>query len=433
MGDWKRQTLLIDADNDGGTRPPILVKPSAPRSKYATVYSPPEGIPYGADTELMGSGDELLWEQSVKEAKTFPSLHELEEVNSKLEERKVRLAEKSFAGRYLKTPVFVGKGGFGMVFRAVRQSDSSEVALKIFTIVAGEALNDAQRELEMLLYLKHLGKDTCRRDLICYRAHFAIDLINDTAGTKVLTAMGLSITEPSGEPLSVFYVIETDFLDAKSMRKISFDEKFVGFSPYVNATLFLQIENALAFMHEHKAYHRDLKPDNVLVLNSASAMPSAVVIDVGGGCRIDIPATDDRGCRTPAGTNPYMTPGEWNREQAYKLRQGKTVVQFPEQYSPEQRASADLFALGATMYDWLSFHRRFRSSLTNTKVGGITNADLNGENGRLFYIAKLLTTVQPNQPGPDPAITNDKTVRIGLNSIVRDPTTSTKRPTKRGK
>ena len=67
-------------------------------------------------------------------------------------------------------------------------------------------------------------------------------------------------------------------------------------------SVFLQILDAVEYCHDHGIYHRDLKPDNILINEDGTQIKLA---DFGLSTTSKI--SDSFGCGSP----PYMSPGEY--------------------------------------------------------------------------------------------------------------------------
>ncbi|MBQ7691622.1 MAG: protein kinase [Muribaculaceae bacterium] len=91
------------------------------------------------------------------------------------------------------------------------------------------------------------------------------------------------------------------------------------------------IADAVAFLHEHRVLHMDIKPDNI-VMRSVEGMPDVpMLIDFGISLHFD-----DKGLRTTLSSTSGLTPGYSPLEQSQPLKA----------FDPR----ADVYALGATLF-----------------------------------------------------------------------------------
>src|SRR5258706_6486071 len=98
--------------------------------------------------------------------------------------------------------------------------------------------------------------------------------------------------------------------------------------------LILQVLQALVYLHRHSVIHRDLKPDNILVVNGVSKL-----LDFGLAMRQE----QQTGSGIPSGTLFYMAP---------EVLSGEAVSE-----------SADLYTLGLIAYELLAEHYPYNLKL----------------------------------------------------------------------
>lgn len=114
--------------------------------------------------------------------------------------------------------------------------------------------------------------------------------------------------------------------------------------------------NAVAYAHDQRVLHRDLKPDNVLV----GAFGETVVIDWGLAKDMDDDSTDEVGL--PA---QRSGSGSGSRSGTRSLTVVGSVMGTPAYMPPEQAqgqaidARADVYALGAMLYELLAGERPY--------------------------------------------------------------------------
>ncbi len=127
----------------------------------------------------------------------------------------------------------IGRGGFGTVHKATWRG--AEVAVKRLNTeeLVEEELAFVKREMHTMTRLSY---------------------------SYVVTTMGY--TQVPGQPLSIIM----EFVKGGSLTKLiqqPLDDRFKG-------KLALDCAKGLSFLHSAKIYHRDIKPDNLLVVNRSN-------------------------------------------------------------------------------------------------------------------------------------------------------------------
>lgn len=167
----------------------------------------------------------------------------------------------------------IGQGGMGEVFRAVRQIDGRPVAIKVLgaaLAVVPDYVRRFDREAAAMAQLDHPG---------------------------IVRLLGRGRTGPS-------CWIAMDLIDGVSLRTHAHREKP---APREAARLLAQVAHALAYAHARGVVHRDLKPDNVLVIADGRTK----VLDF-GLAGLDLRVVEGAECLTQSnvamGTANYMAP-----------------------------------------------------------------------------------------------------------------------------
>jgi serine/threonine-protein kinase len=194
----------------------------------------------------------------------------------------------------------IGRGGMGVVYRALQTSLDREVAVKVLRpgeLIFGEAIRRFQKEAKSLARLRH--------------PHIVSVHDVGQAGGNVFYTMDLI----DGEPLDTLI-----------------DNGKVG--PARAVRLLEQVASAIAYTHAHGIIHRDLKPSNILVdrQDNAYVVDFGLARDMGLAGRVSLKLT--RSGRV-IGTPAYMSP-----EQA---RGDSATVGEP----------TDIYSLGAVLYECL--------------------------------------------------------------------------------
>jgi len=204
----------------------------------------------------------------------------------------------------------IGRGGMGVVYRAIDRTLQREVALKVLS-----------PELT--------GNPELRRRLL--REARAAASLNHPAITVVH-----AVEEAEGVTFVAMELVRGEALEAVLTREPPTTARALD--------LALEVAEALAEGHEHSVVHRDLKPGNVMVTDSGHAK----IVDFGLAKHLTDPSGVDSGRETAnltepgkiVGTAAYMAP-----EQA----RGRPV-------DPR----TDIFSFGVLLFEMLSGRRAFQ-------------------------------------------------------------------------
>jgi len=209
----------------------------------------------------------------------------------------------------------LGQGGMGEVYRALDPSDGTVVAIK--TVRA----------------------DRDRPDLL-RRIHKEARLLAEVNNPHVANL--LEINEQDGLPYLVL-----EFVPGRTLAAL-IDEG--GPLPEPAAlTVIADVARALAEAHRRGIVHRDIKPDNILLVRD----PSSVV----RGPEASAGAADD-GLR--AKLSDFGLARHVNQSESLELTQTGTIVGTPLYLAPEQcqgleiSPAADVYAMGATLFTMLA-------------------------------------------------------------------------------
>ncbi len=191
----------------------------------------------------------------------------------------------------------IGRGGMGIVYRALRHSDQNIVAIKM--ILKGDFAMDVDRQ-------RFFGEAEAAARL----DHPNIVPIHETG-------------EFQGRAFFAMSLIEGETLANRLARG--------PIPPRDAAKLMRDLSLAIEFAHEHQVLHRDLKPSNILIDKSGRPF----VADF-GLAKFDHNRVSLTKSGAILGTPSYMSP-----EQAAGAR-------------GEVRASSDVYSLGAILYHMLT-------------------------------------------------------------------------------
>jgi diguanylate cyclase (GGDEF)-like protein len=206
----------------------------------------------------------------------------------------------------------LGKGGMSVVYRALDKEDDREVALKFLNPV------------NTLPYLELVVKFRNEVKVVSKLNHSNIIKFHATG-------------DYNGIPYLVTEVLEGDSL-AGLLKKGS------NFSTNEALTLVGKVAEALHCVHSHNIIHRDVKPSNIFVVNSATGQPEIKLLDFGLAHIMELSDLEKE--HDMSGTFAYMSP-----EATGIIRK-----QLDER--------SDLYSVGVIFYYLLTKRLPFQSSNT---------------------------------------------------------------------
>lgn len=268
----------------------------------------------------------------------------------------------------------VGRGGWGVVERAVDRQLNREVAVKRFTD-AGEVTEEERQRF-----------------------------LREAKVTSQLQHPGIVPVHEMGDRQDAFYVMKlldgmtfSEFIDrqhqdkivGKRLTRFQFGE---ALEPLLQR--FVDVCNAVAYAHERGIIHRDLKPANVMI----GEFGETVVLDWGLAQSDKLPATQG-----------MAKPGESSRcryvdsmgELSATVEPDGTVLGTPAYMSPEQAAgdvsglnrSSDIYSLGVILFSIVNGRHPYHGQTLGQILEQVKNAD-----------SPSLRSVQPLTPSPLEAI-----------------------------
>ncbi|HEX2572739.1 MAG TPA: protein kinase [Polyangia bacterium] len=239
----------------------------------------------------------------------------------------------------------LGRGGMGVVYRAVDERLQRIVALKVLP--------------------PHFAADADRRERF----------LREARNAAAVSHPNIATVHEVGEDQGQIY-IAMEFVEGQTLRhKIDGDLPLAGV-----LGLAVQIARGLARAHEKGVLHRDLKPDNVMVGSDGEVKLldfglAKRVLDAGesprgaqGGDGEEVPQrTPMDGGATVIRPGPRAMAGSWSGADGSVTNAG-LIMGTPGYMSPEQALGnevdhrADIFSLGVVLYEMVAGDRPFAGS-----------------------------------------------------------------------
>jgi two-component system, LytTR family, response regulator len=206
----------------------------------------------------------------------------------------------------------IGRGGMGVVYRALDTTLGREVALKVLSLTGGR---DPEQERRLKVEARAAAS----------LAHPAVSVIYEIDEAEGATFIAMELVR--GRPLATL-VAGAPMDPARALD------------------LAIEVAEGLAEAHGRGVVHRDLKPKNVMLTESGHAK----IIDFGLAKLVRPRPPFESGADTPA----------WGDTDPGRIL-GTAAYMSPEQVrGTEVDARSDLFAFGALLYEMLSGEPAFR-------------------------------------------------------------------------
>ena len=227
----------------------------------------------------------------------------------------------------------LGSEGMGDVYRAYDKQLRREVALKIPKPISADVQEQFLAEARSLASFSHpniVGVHSFGRS--GGHVYFTMDLIEGLDGSKLLKKLAeTKASRLSGDALLRLIGVNSVNLAPQTEAAVQRRQAYYR----LVATWIAEAAEGMHAAHSKKILHRDIKPSNLLLASDGRMM----VADFGLAKPLTCVASSNSSSVT--GTYPYIAPeraaGDWGRV--------------------DHRA--DIWALGATLYEFLAFRRAY--------------------------------------------------------------------------
>jgi len=229
---------------------------------------------------------------------------------------------------------FLGKGGYGSVYLATRIDDDLPVVIKkmTFPIRRTRAINGAKYEIAILDWVtKILGDDSPFNRILDSQTGFTV----------------------TGEEFKAYIVLE--HLQGDNLTKFWMMNK-----PIDRTRRHMMIKNileqvllAINILHEHDIVHRDLKGENIMVVQGAPMGYKIVIIDFGFACSINdtfLQTHPDLTEYSKSCPSEFLGTPEFVAPQLIEMRNKKRDLNH------EDLKKADIWAIGILLFELIYAH-----------------------------------------------------------------------------
>ena len=223
----------------------------------------------------------------------------------------------------------IGKGEFGNVYQAIDIINNQEVAIKEIDI---SLYNDNQK----MLLLRE------------------IDIMKKLSNDYIMTFYK-SFLENNIVYLILEYIPGEDlkkFIEKKKRNKQIIDQNTI-------LIILKGIVNGLLYLHSNKIIHRDISPDNIMIYDGLNGL-NIKITDFGISKFYQMNNYNNDNCNTHTiiGKPDYISPEMYN---AHLNGNKRAAYDF----------KTDIYSLGVTMYELMTYELPFRYDIYNHKRKGV--------------------------------------------------------------
>ena len=247
----------------------------------------------------------------------------------------------------------IGAGGMGRVFLAYDNQLDKDVAIKVLRTVDPEAQDQLQHEARAAARLEHPNiVQVSRFEKLGRGGYYVMQFVRGLDGSKLVKKFeSVGAHQLPGEQ-----VLRAAGVDAKrspaELRELLVPDKNAYYR--LVAYWIAGVADGLERAHSEGVLHRDIKPSNLLLSGDGRMM----VTDFGLAAR---PADRQGMGRARVGTPRYLSP-----ERVADWASFSDDVQH-------QDARADIWSLGAVLYEFLTYRPAYRGSVSEVLRAIVTD------------------------------------------------------------
>ena len=140
---------------------------------------------------------------------------------------------------------------------------------------------------------------------------------------------------------SIWIIMEKGFTDLFDIIDQKISGKQYGFTETETKNVFFQLADAVNFCHDHGVYHRDIKPDNIIVSSNDLETCTVKLIDFGL-------ATDQRFSKDTCGSLLWMPPEAFT-------------------FGTRDMKAGDIWSMGVLLFHIMTFSQPWEKATENDK------------------------------------------------------------------
>jgi translation initiation factor 2-alpha kinase 4 len=166
--------------------------------------------------------------------------------------------------------------------------------------------------------------------------------------------------------------------------------------PEMNRTFFSQLLTGLAHIHSEGYFHRDIKPDNLLIVHGANGVPSLKLGDFGLSKKIDCKGIDASSAPSSMIVAPKVTLAI---EDGHTKGRGTAAYMAPELTKKTYDEKVDIFAAGIVLFEmyncWCTGSERIHS-VNRLKTEGHLDEEFVRKHPEIAKLVLAMTNKDPN-------------------------------------
>lgn len=245
----------------------------------------------------------------------------------------------------------LGSGSCGKVLKAFKKDSKTPRALKVIDFNPTSFSHTVYRELATWKRVSKYPK--CSQYVVC------------------LYDFGLTTDRK-------YIVLEMEFLpNSTSLGKYAKKYEYDEIPAITFKHIFVSLVKGLKYIHKKNVFHRDIKLENIMIMNKNSQKPTIKYIDFGLSC---VNWTEQ--CLEELGSPIYLSPDFI-----------ETIISKNKKLTSHKLKAADIYALGVTMYLLYHFQHPYLDIIEkahDTQNRNLIKTIVNKEPNAFFYPDRVL-------------------------------------------